>query len=248
MNIPKLVFLNDPLFFDAGYQLSKFSKMPEFFALTLGIYAARGRQDIDSGAVKRFLLDAVFALALGKLFVSELSVECHYMRRIFLELLRKNDAALGEIFALQFFDALCRTLHQIRESNAEFDDSLVVVVIEGLRDNTTCIEHGPKLIRAACVIVAHAHGRFAWGTPDDYELHAFAKMVRECSHQFSLLCLRDEVSPHQNLCARFDIGNPVQLVHRRHKQGRSCPNHYAAMTYEGKAFAQNRSEIFCPKL
>jgi hypothetical protein len=83
------------------------------------------------------------------------------------------------------------------------------VVIEGLGDHATCVEHGPKLIRAACVIVAHAHGRFAWITPDDYELHAFAKMVRECSHQFSLLCLRDEVSPHQNLCARFDIGSQV---------------------------------------
>jgi hypothetical protein len=91
------------------------------------------------------------------------------------------------------------------------------VVIEGLRDHTTCIEHGPKLICAACVIVAHAHGRFAWVTPDDYKLHAFAKMVRECSHQFSLLCLRDEVSPHQNVCVRFDIGNPVQLVQRRRK-------------------------------
>jgi hypothetical protein len=55
-------------------------------------------------------------------------------------------------------------------------------------------------------------------------------------------------SPHQNLCARFDIGNPVQLVHRGRKQGRPSRNHYAAMTYEGKAFAQNQPEIFRPKL
>jgi hypothetical protein len=248
MNIPTSVFLVDPFFFDAGYQLGKFSKMPEFFTPALGIRSAGGRQDVDSGSVERFFLDTVFALALGKLFVSELPVECHYVWRKLLELLRKYDAALGKIFTLQFFDPFRRAFHEIRKSNAEFDDSLVVVVIEGLRDHTTCIEHGPKLIRAAGVIVAHAHGRFAWVTPDDYELHAFAKMVRECSHQFSLLCLLDEVSPHQNLCARFDIGSQGSSFNAGAKPGRPYPNHYAAMTYEGKAFAQSRPEIFRPKL
>jgi hypothetical protein len=30
--------------------------------------------------------------------------------------------------------------------------------------------------------VAYAHGRLARIAADDYELHAFAKMVGECSH------------------------------------------------------------------
>src|SRR6267142_2981432 len=187
MNIPASMFLRDPLFFDARDQLRKLSKMPEFFAPALGVRPAGGGQDINSSAVEPFFLYAVFALALGELFVCELPIERHDVRCKFFELLRKHDAAFGEVFTLQFFDALRRALHEIGESNAEFNDPLVIVVIEGLGYHTTCIEHGPKLIRAAGIVVAHAHRGLARIAANDYELHAFAKMVRECSHCASLL-------------------------------------------------------------
>src|SRR6267378_5710033 len=152
MIIPASVILRDPLFFDARDQLRKLSKMPEFFAPALGVRPAGGGQDVNSGAIERFFLYAVFALALGELFVRELPIEGHDVRCKFLELLRKHDAALGEIFTLELFDALRWAFYEIGESNTEFNDPLVIVVIEGLRDHTACIEHRPKLIRAAGVV------------------------------------------------------------------------------------------------
>jgi hypothetical protein len=64
MNIPASMFLRDPFFFDARYQLRKFFKMSEFFAPALGVRPAGGGQDVNSGAVERFFLYAVFAFAL----------------------------------------------------------------------------------------------------------------------------------------------------------------------------------------
>ena len=129
-----------------------------------------------------FLLKAELALALRKLFVDDLSVEGNDMRRKFLQLLRKNDAALGEISARQLFHALGGPLDQIGEADAEFDDALVVVIVERLGDDAAFIDHRPKLIGAAGVIVADADGGFAGIATNDDEFHAFSEVVGKCAH------------------------------------------------------------------
>jgi len=65
MSFPASMFLRDPLFFDARDQLRQaFEKCRSFSLLPWAFAPAGGRQNVDSGAVERFFLYAVFALAL----------------------------------------------------------------------------------------------------------------------------------------------------------------------------------------
>src|SRR5260370_4048075 len=177
------------LFTDASNELRQLSKMPQLLAPARGIRAAGGRQDVHPRAVEQLFLNAKFAFSLGKLFVSQFPVKRHDVWSEFLKLLREDDAALGVVFALQFLDAFRGTLHQVGQPNAEFDHPLVVVIIEGLRHNAALIEHGPELVPAAGIVVAHSDGGLARIAAHDHELHAFAEVVGECSHYASLLCL-----------------------------------------------------------
>src|SRR6266851_4974187 len=67
-------------FTDASNELRQLSKMPQLLAPARGIRAAGGGQNIHSRAVKQFFLNPKFAFSLGKLFVSEFSVESHDVR------------------------------------------------------------------------------------------------------------------------------------------------------------------------
>jgi hypothetical protein len=107
-------------------------------------------------AVEKFFLDAIVAFALGELFEGEFSVEGNYARQVFLKFARKDEAAFGEILALQFFDGFGWTLHEIGEADAEFDDATVVRIVEWFGNDAAVIEQWPEGIAAAGVIVARA--------------------------------------------------------------------------------------------
>ena len=104
------------------------------------------------------------------------------MRSEFLKLLRENDSSFGVVFALQFFDTFGGTLHQVGKPDAEFDHSLVVVIIKRLRYDTAFIKHGPEFVAAAGVIMAYADGGLARIAADNHKLHTFSKVVGKCSH------------------------------------------------------------------
>src|SRR5712692_184556 len=198
-------------FFNPRYKLRQFPKMLQFLVLARGVRAAGGGQNVDARAVKQLFLNAKLAFALGKLFVCELPVEGHNVRREFLELLRQHDAAFGKIFAHQFFHAPCGALDKVGEPNPEFNHTLVVVVIERFRHHAALVEHGPELIPASGVVMTDAHGRLTRIATDDHELHAFAQMVWEGSHGASLLCLSIFLLALEMGCALFDIGGQTFL-------------------------------------
>src|SRR6266704_2995423 len=189
----------------------KHQKLQHFLVLTRGVRAAGGGQNVDARPVKQLFLNAKLAFALGKLFVRELPVEGHHMRREFLELLRKHDAAFGKIFALQFFHPPRGALDKVGEPNPEFNHTLVVMVIERFRHNAALVEHGPELIPASGVVMTDAHGRLTRIAADDHKLHAFAQMVWEGSHGASLLCLSIFLLALEMGCALFDIGGQTFL-------------------------------------
>src|SRR5580704_9788200 len=105
-------FLGIALFFRFRNDLRELAKVLQLFAFSLRILSAGGRQHVDARAVKMFLLKAELAFALGKLFVDDLSVEGNDVGRELLELLRKNDAAFGEISARQLFHSFGGPLDQ----------------------------------------------------------------------------------------------------------------------------------------
>lgn len=142
----------------------------------------RRRQDIHARAIEQFLLQAILAFTLRKLLVHNFPVESDDMRRELFQLLRKNDASLGEIFARQFRFGFRRTFYEVGESYAKFDHALVVVIVERLGHNAAFVKNVPELIGAPGIVVADTHGGFAWIATDDDQLHAFSEMVGECSH------------------------------------------------------------------
>jgi hypothetical protein len=174
-------------------KLREFAEMLQFLILSLRILAAGGGQNVDARPIEQFFLEAELALALGKLFVNYFSVEGNDVRRELFQLLRKDDAAFGEIPARQLFHALGGALDEIRESDTEFDHALVVVIVERFRDDAAFVEDGPELIGASRVVMADTHGGFAWVAADDDQLHAFSEMVGECSHGPSVAYFEHQV-------------------------------------------------------
>jgi hypothetical protein len=156
--------------------------MLQFLALPLRILAAGGRQHVDARPIKKLFLEAELTFALGKLFVDYFPVERNDVRRELFELLRKHDAAFGEISTRQLFRALGRPLDKVSKPDAEFDYALVIVIVERFRHDAAFVQDGPELVGATGVVMAHAHGRFARIAADDDQLHAFSQMVGECSH------------------------------------------------------------------
>ena len=160
--------------------------MLQFLALPLRVLAAGRRQDVHPRAIKKFFLDTELAFALGKLFVNYFSVERNDVRRELLQLLRKHDAAFGEISAGELFHALGGPLDQVGKPDAKFNHALVVVIVERFRNHAAFVQDGPELIGAPGVVVTHAHGGFARIAADDDQLHAFSQMVGESSHLTSV--------------------------------------------------------------
>ena len=163
--------------------------MAQLFALVFVICPARGRQDVNARAIKQLFLHAVVALALRKLFIGKLAIESHDARAIFLQLLRKHDASLGKILALQFLAPFRRALHQIRKADTKFNHALIIMVIKRLRHHPALIEHRPEFISPSGIVMADADGRLARIATDDHQLHPFTEMVGEGTHGASLLCL-----------------------------------------------------------
>src|SRR5579862_9760960 len=149
------------LFCDARDQLRQPAKMTELLSLPRGVLCAGGRQHVHASTIERLFLDAEFALALRELLVGELAVESHYVRREFFKLLREDDTAFRKVFALQFLNSFGGALDEIREADAEFDDPLIVVVIERLRHDAAFEDHGPELVGTPSVVVANADRGFA---------------------------------------------------------------------------------------
>src|ERR1700675_1718217 len=125
-------------------------------------------------AIKKFFLEAVIAFTLGELLEGELPVEGDYTRQVLLEFPGEDEAAFGEILALEFLDGFGGTLDEVGEANAEFDDAAIVRVVERFGDDTAVKEQGPKGIAAAGVVMAGADGRLRGIATHDHELHAFA--------------------------------------------------------------------------
>ena len=167
-------------FLGAFNELGELAKVLQAIALAARILTAGGWKNVDMRAIKIRLLQAVVTFALRILLVDDLAVKGHHMRRELTELLRKNDAAFGEILAREFLDALGGFLDEIGEANPEFDDAAVVRIVEGLGNNARFVEHGPELIAAPSVIMAGADGGLAGITAYDDELHAFAEIVWQC--------------------------------------------------------------------
>src|SRR5208283_2713638 len=128
-------------FLGAFDELGKFAKVLQAVALAASILTAGGGENVDLRAVEIGLLQTVVAFTLGKLFVDDLAVKSHHVRREFTEFLRKNNAAFGEILAREFLDALGGFLDEIGEANPEFDDAAVVGVVEWFGDHARFIEH-----------------------------------------------------------------------------------------------------------
>src|SRR5271157_2544998 len=169
-------------FLGAFDELGEFAKMLQAIALAARILTAGGRENVDLRAVKTRFLQAVVALALGKLLVNDLAVKGHHARREFAEFLREDDAALGKILARKFLDAPGGFLDEIGEADSEFDDAAVVRIVEGLGDNARFKERRPELIAAAGVIMTGADRGLAGIAAHDHELHAFAEIVGKCLH------------------------------------------------------------------
>lgn len=170
----------------AGDKLSQLAEVAEFFGVVRGGNGGNGaageRQDIDARAVEQFLLEAEFAFALGELLVGVLAVEGDDVRSKFLEFLREDDAAFGEIGARKLGGSFCGAFDEIGEADGKFNDAFIVVIIERLRNDGALVKERPKFVAAAGIVVAHADGRFGGITADDDELHAFAKMVGKGLH------------------------------------------------------------------
>src|SRR5258708_34670843 len=108
-------------------------------ALSARRVADSGRHHVNMRAIQEFLLDAVVAFALRELFVGQLAVEGDDAREILLELAGKDEAAFGEILALQLFDGFSGALDEISEADAEFNDAAAVAEGERDRDNAAVV-------------------------------------------------------------------------------------------------------------
>src|SRR5207237_1656746 len=189
--LPNLVCLDFPGFFNFGHEFSQLSKVQQFLVLEFIVGPAGGRQNIDARSVQQFFLDSVFAAALRELFVGELAIDRYDVRSKLLEFLREHDAPFRKIFSLQFLDAFGWTLHQIGEADAKFDHSSVVVIIKRLGHDAALVKDGPEFITAAGIVVSDADGGFTGIAAHDDKLHTFAKGVGEGSQDDGLLCYRD---------------------------------------------------------
>ena len=169
-------------FGDASDELREFSEVAHLFGFAGGVLAAGRRQYVNARAVEKFFLRAEFAFALGELLVGMFAVEGDNVRGKLFKLLRKDDAAFGEILALQFLDALCGALDEVSEADAELDDALVVVVVERLGDDAAIVKNGPELIGTTGVIMADTDRGFAGIATNDDEFHALAEVVGKCAH------------------------------------------------------------------
>src|ERR1700719_3004376 len=141
--------------------------------------AAGGRADgcgqhVNMRAVEKFFLDAIVAFALSELLEGELPVEGDYARQVFLELAGKDEAAFGEILALQLFDGFGGALDEVGEADAELDNAAVVRVVERFGNDAAVIEQRPEGIAAAGIIMAGANRRLCRVATHNHKLHSFA--------------------------------------------------------------------------
>src|SRR5258708_17724034 len=128
------------------------------------------------GGIEEFFLEAVVAFALRELLIGQLAVEGDDAREILLELAGKDEAAFGEILAVQLFDGFSGALDEICEADAEFNDAAVVRIVERFRDDAAVVEQWPERIAAAGVIMAGANRRFRWISTYDHKVHSFTQL------------------------------------------------------------------------
>jgi hypothetical protein len=161
-----------------GDELGEFAEVFEFFGGAFPFGATGERQDVDAGTVQQFFLKADFTFSLGELFVGFFSIEGDDVGSEFFEFLREDDAAFCVVLAGQFCGSFGRLLDEIGEADAEFDDALVIVIVERFRDDAALEEQGPEFVAASGVVVANANGGLGWIAADDYQFHAFAEEIR----------------------------------------------------------------------
>src|SRR5713226_6029650 len=162
--------------------LCELAEIAQFVSPADGVLTAGGRQHKHLSTVELLFLQAQLAGPLRKHLENDLPVETDHARHKFLELLRKDDAPLGELLPVDFLDAARRPLHQIRQPDAEFDHALVVLILEGLRHNPRVVQQRPEQICAPRVIVAQARRLFTGIAADDHQPHAPAKIIRQRAH------------------------------------------------------------------
>ena len=155
-------------------QLRKLAEMTNTLAITAGVRQVCFRKNVDAGAVQEFLLQTKLAFALGKLFVGQFAVEGDDVWSEFSEALRQDNAAFGKIFASKFGGGSGGAFHQVGQTNAKFDDALVVVIIKWLGNYAAFVENRPELICATGVVMPNPDGRFAGIAAHDDQLHAFS--------------------------------------------------------------------------
>src|SRR6267154_4204664 len=102
-----------PLFLQFREQPGELAEVTQLGVWAEGVFSARRGENENQRAIEALLLQSEFAWPLREILIGRLAVESDHLRGILIQLLRQQDAALGEFLATQYHDPARRPLDQI---------------------------------------------------------------------------------------------------------------------------------------